>query len=94
MNTYMVIPNECKNALEIKVPRMETITTTAEILHLPVHFVREKVKNGEVVAVKAGRRYLVNIDKFIEYLNGCTAPNQSRSTESKAPRIVPITLRR
>lgn len=43
------------------VPRMETIKRTAEIFGLPVHFVRQKVNSGEVVAVRAGRRFLVNV---------------------------------
>ncbi len=79
----------------LKPPRMETITTTAEILHVPVHFVRAKVKNGEVVAVKAGRRYLVNVDKFIEYLNGNTVTEAAPlcSNSETAPRIAPISLR-
>lgn len=56
----------------LKIPRMETIKRTAEIFGLPVHFVREKVNSGEVVAVRAGNKYLVNVDKFAEYLNGST----------------------
>ncbi len=95
MNTYRVIPNECENAAEIKIPRMLTIRETAELFGLPVHFVRQKVNLGEVVAVKAGRKFLVNIARFADYLNGCTVPtNQSRSTENNTLRIAPIPLRR
>ena len=57
---------------EIKIPRMETIRRTAELFGLPVHFVRTKVSSGEVVAVRAGKRFLVNVDKFAEYLNSST----------------------
>lgn len=53
----------------ISVPRMETIANTAKIFGLPVYFVKTKVLNGEIVAVKAGRKTLVNVDKFAEYLN-------------------------
>lgn len=53
-------------------PRMANIKETAHIFGLPVHFVRQKVKSGEVVAVTAGRCYLVNVDKFAEYLNSNT----------------------
>lgn len=67
---------------EIKIPRMETITKTAEIFGLPVHFVRAKVKNGEVVAVNAGRRYLVNVDKFAEFLNCHTIQTESKPSAS------------
>lgn len=53
----------------INVPRMETISNTAKIFGLPVYFVKTKVLKGEIVAVKAGRKTLVNVDKFAEYLN-------------------------
>lgn len=61
----------------LKIPRMETIKRTAELFGLPVHFVRTKVASGEVVAVRAGKRFLVNVDKFAEYLNSSTICAQS-----------------
>ena len=80
---------------ETKIPRMEGIKRTADILGLPVHFVRAKVLSGEVVAVRAGRRFLVNVDKFIEYLNGSTITPESKSDEAaKGGRVYPIELRR
>lgn len=51
------------------IPHMETIKNTAKLFGLAEYFVRQKVLNGEIVAVKAGRKYLVNVDKFAEYLN-------------------------
>ena len=45
------------------IPHMETIKRIAEIFGLPVHFVRAKVASGEVVAVRAGRKFLVNVQK-------------------------------
>lgn len=57
------------NEVTITVPRMETISNTAKIFGLPVYFVKTKVLEGEVVAVRAGRKTLVNVDKFAEYLN-------------------------
>lgn len=79
---------------ELKIPRMETIKRTAEIFGLPVHFVREKVNSGEVVAVRAGKKFLVNIERFADYLNGNTAANtSSRSPEESTARIMPISIR-
>lgn len=74
---------------DIKIPRMRTIKETAELFGLPLHFVRQKVNNGEIVAVRAGRRFLVNIDKFVEYLNSNTIP-QGKADSGK---IQPIALR-
>ena len=56
---------------------METIKRTAEIFGLPVHFIRCKVASGEVVAVRAGRKFLVNVDRFAEYLNTSTVQPES-----------------
>ncbi len=76
---------------DIRVPRMLTIRETAELFKLPVHFVRQKVSTGEVAAVRAGRKFLVNVDKFAEYLNSCTV--QPAETSASAARIEPIKFR-
>ena len=73
------------------IPRMETIKKTAELFGLPVHFVRCKVSSGEVVAVRAGRRFLVNVDKFAEYLNSSTIQPENNGNENGlAARVLPI----
>ena len=74
----------------IRIPRMRTIKETAELFGLPVHFVRQKVNDGEIVAVRAGRRFLVNVDKLAEYLNSNTIPQESKADSGK---IQPIALR-
>lgn len=83
--------NETEKTLII--PRMETIKKTAEIFGLPVHFVRCKVASGEVVAVRAGKRFLVNVDKFAEYLNSFTITPENNEA-AKGGRVYPIELRR
>lgn len=80
---------------EIKIPRMETIKVTAQIFNLPVNFVRCKVASGEVVAVRAGKRFLVNVDKFAEYLNtNILIPPTDVTEAAKENRVYPIDLRR
>lgn len=74
----------------LKIPRMETITKTADIFGVPVHFVRAKVNSGEVVAVRAGKKFLVNVDKFAEYLNSATIQPEQEPCPS---RLEPIKLR-
>lgn len=73
-----------------KIPHMETIRRTAELFGLPVHFVRCKVSSGEVVAVRAGRRFLVNVDKFAEYLNTSTVQPESGADLDSPARVTPI----
>lgn len=77
------------NETETKIPHMETIKRTAELFGLPVHFVRCKVSSGEVVAVRAGRKFLVNVDKFAEYLNSATIENEA---PAECRRVIPIEL--
>lgn len=45
------------------------IRAIAEMYCLPVHFVRALVNRGEVVAVRVGKKILVNTIMFGEFLN-------------------------
>ena len=85
----------------LKIPCMETITNTAALFNLPVHFVRAAVAKGDVVAVRAGRKFLVNLDSLAAFLStgipqGAAANDRessSRSDVESAPRVTPISLR-
>lgn len=80
-----------------KVPRMETIKKTAEIFGLSEYFVRQKVLSGEVVFVRAGKKYLINLDKFAEYLNSGDHNDDAdtaQSGKSEQAAIAPITPRK
>lgn len=77
------------NLIEFKPPRMLGIKQTAELFGLPVHFVRQKAAAGEIVAVKAGKRYLINVDRFAEYLNSNTVHN---NTSEQVKGITPIMI--
>ena len=52
-----------------EVPKMATIKETAKIFNLPEDFVRQLVKNGQIVAVQSGRKTFINLNKFAEKLN-------------------------
>lgn len=69
--------------VHISIPTMRTINETAKIFNLPPHFVRQKVLAGEVVAVRAGKKFLVNIEKFTEFLNGEFSAMPLRLAEKK-----------
>lgn len=51
-------------------PIMATIDETAKLFNVSRHFVRSKAKQGADWVVKSGRKYLINCDKFAEFLNG------------------------
>lgn len=53
----------------LKAPRMRTIDEVSKLTGLSYTFIRKLCLNGKVVHVKTGRKYLVNLDKFYEYLN-------------------------
>ena len=68
-----------------KIPTMLTIPQTAAAFKVPEHFVRVKVRLGDVVAVRIGRKYLVNAEKFAEYLNTAREPQLPRISSGIQP---------
>ena len=76
------------------IPRMETVKTTAKMFGLAEHFVRQLVLSGKIVAVKAGRKYLVNIDKFAEYLNSAKVADTAAedSENDNGINLIPVKL--
>ena len=53
-----------------RIPIMLTIKEAAERVHLSVHFIRTLVWEDKIPYVKAGNKYLVNLGKLVDYLNG------------------------
>lgn len=79
---------------EISRPTMRTIKETAEYFNLPVYFVRSKVNSGEVVAVRAGKKFLVNVEMFARFLNGehiaVPVPDEPVNKTNGTAKITPI----
>jgi len=55
-----------------RIPVMLTVKEVSERVHLPVHFIRTLIWGDTVpnLYVKAGNRYLANLGKLVDYLNG------------------------
>lgn len=51
------------------IPKMRTIKQTAEETGLSYNYIRNLCLQNKIVYVRAGNKYLVNIDKLIEFLN-------------------------
>ncbi len=90
---------DCKPEITVSRPvphiHMATIKNTAKIFGIPEYLVRRKVLSGEVVAISSGRRYLVNVDKFADYLNSNKLPSpdkQDEPAEYTGIRPVPVKL--
>lgn len=54
---------------DFKVPTMLSIKQTAKTTGVAECYIRQLVAENEICFVKAGRKYLINLEKFVEYLN-------------------------
>lgn len=64
------------------IPTMKTISETAKYFGLPSHFCRRAVLDGKVIYVKAGSKYLVNVDSFASWLNTGDKATQGEQVQS------------
>lgn len=55
------------------IPKMRTIKETSNETNIPYHTIRKWCLEGKITYIKAGTKYLVNLDKLIEFLNGINA---------------------
>ncbi|MCD7780883.1 MAG: excisionase family DNA-binding protein [Candidatus Gastranaerophilales bacterium] len=61
---------ERKNMInKLNVPRLETIKQAARVTNLAPYYIRQLVLQNKIKYVRAGRKYLVNLDNLIEYLS-------------------------
>ena len=60
----------------VKLPQMRTIDEIAAEFGLAKHFVRQAVLSAKVVHVRAGKKYLINRERFAEWLNNGEQPTQ------------------
>lgn len=61
----------------MELAKMRTINQIAEIFGLPKHFVRKSLPH--VVHVKSGRKFLINEQKFNDWLNTGVQCKQAES---------------
>ncbi len=52
------------------IPQMKTIQEVANITGMSYHRIRLLCLNNEIQYIKAGNKFLINLDRFIDYLNG------------------------
>lgn len=52
------------------IPRMRTIAEVSKETGIPYHTIRQWCIEDKIVFKMAGNKYLINLDKFIEFLNG------------------------
>lgn len=54
----------------VKVPTMVTIKKAAELTGLSYNCLRNLCINEKIIYINAGTKYLINLEKLVEYLNG------------------------
>ena len=69
-------------------PTMLTISQTAERSGLAKHYIRQLCIQNKICFVRSGQKYLINFEKFADYLN---AGNSTDFPPNK-PQINPIRL--
>ena len=57
------------NVTELKIPRMVPIQTVADECGFSYKTLWKMCKENQIVYIKAGNKYLINFEKFIEFLN-------------------------
>ena len=55
---------------DVKIPTMLGLREAAEKTGLSYFHLRQLCLSNTIVYVRAGSKYLVNLDKLVEYLNG------------------------
>lgn len=66
------------------VPKMATINEASKITGLAKYFIRQLAITNKVKTIKAGNKYLINVDKLIDFLN---ADDKAEETKPKIEKI-------
>lgn len=67
----------------LKIPTMRTVRETAKLTGVPEGRIREFVKKGLIVFVPCGNRALINLEKFIEFMNTSKGNIESKVISNK-----------
>lgn len=73
----------------IDIPTLATLKEAAALTGLSYGFLRQKALSGEIVAVRAGRKFLVNMDRLVDYLNGEAVNTYQADEPAAVPDDVP-----
>lgn len=69
-------------------PQMETINEASKISGLAKYRIRQMVLQNKVKYVRTGKKYLINIESLIEYLNqGETQHSEIGTTKSNVRKV-------
>lgn len=70
------------------IPLMKTINEVSEIVGLKKYHIRQLVLQNKVKFIKSGKKYIINFDSLIEYLNnGEVTTEEPNSNISKIRKV-------
>lgn len=52
------------------VPKMVTVNELAKLVNISAYAIRKLVKANKITYFKSGSKVLINLDRFIDFLNG------------------------
>lgn len=70
-----------------ELPKMATINECAKIVKLAKYHIRQLVLQGKVKYVKAGKKYLINLNSLIEYLNNGETEAKTEEQDNNTNKI-------
>lgn len=59
--------------MELKIPTMVTLSEASKQTGLSYDYLRKLCLAGQITHIRAGKKYLINLEKLVDYLNGGTA---------------------
>lgn len=70
-NNISTLPEQEFNFIvsDVRIPRMVPLQTLADESGIPYKAPWLMCKQNKIVYIKSGNKYLVNVDKFVEFLN-------------------------
>lgn len=67
---------------DVRIPRMVPLQTLADESGISYKALWQMCKQNKIVHIKSGNKFLVNVDKFIEFLNTGETEVESNDKES------------
>lgn len=59
--------------MELKIPTMVTLAEASKQTGLSYDYLRKLCLTGQITHIRAGKKYLINLEKLVDYLNRGTA---------------------
>lgn len=74
--------------MKFKIPTMLTIDECAKETKMSRGYIRDLATNKKIVHIKSGSKYLINLEKFVDYLNNSFGDEQNNSNLIKIERVI------